>query len=160
MGRKGLSWALLIHPTQIYRKNDPAIIQQFISRNKASIKDLQQKVANVSGDELFALILQDHKQLKELLYDPRSLGAIMVGVFASNWINKKMEKWLGEKNAADTLSQSVANNVTPEMGLALLDVADVVRQYPAVIEYFHHAKDGPFLRIWPNWKTAMRSSKP
>lgn len=55
-----------------------------------------------------------------------------------------MEKWLGEKSAADTLSQSVANNVTSEMGLALLDVSDVVRQHPAVIEYFHHASDETF----------------
>jgi phosphoenolpyruvate synthase/pyruvate phosphate dikinase len=68
----------------------------------------------------------------------------MVGMYAANWINKKMEKWLGEKNVADTLSQSVSNNVTSEMGLALLDVSDVVRQYPAVIEYFHHAKDETF----------------
>jgi len=37
-----------------------------------------------------------------------------------------MEEWLGEKNVADTLSQSVPNNITSEMGLALLDVADVI----------------------------------
>ena len=55
-----------------------------------------------------------------------------------------MEKWLGEKSAADSLSQSVANNVTSEMGLALLDVADVVRQYPAVMEYFQHANNETF----------------
>ena len=38
-----------------------------------------------------------------------------------------MEQWLGEKNAADTLSQSVQNNITSEMGLALMEVADVIR---------------------------------
>src|SRR6476620_11547040 len=52
-----------------------------------------------------------------------------------------MKEWLGEKNAADTLSQSVPNNVTSEMGLALLDVADVIRPYPEVIEYLQHVKD-------------------
>jgi phosphoenolpyruvate synthase/pyruvate phosphate dikinase len=88
------------------------------------------------------LFYQDYHQLKKITYDPRSVGAIIVGLFASNWINKKMEKWLGEKNAADTLSQSVPYNVTSEMGLELLDVADVVRQYPAVRDYFEHdAKD-------------------
>lgn len=61
-----------------------------------------------------------------------------------------MEKWLGEKNAADSLSRSVANNVTSEMGLALLDVADVVRQYPAVMEYFQYANDETFLMTWPS----------
>jgi len=144
MRTKGLSWALPIQAIKIYRKNDVAIIQNLISHNEASIRDLQQRIANVSEDELFAFILQDHKQLKEIMYDPRSLGAIIVGVYAANWINKKIEKWLGEKSAADTLSQSVANNVTSEMGLALLDVSDVVRQYPAVIEFFHHATDETF----------------
>ena len=55
-----------------------------------------------------------------------------------------MRKWLGKKNAADTLSQSVANNITSEMGLALLNLADVVRQCPAVIAYFHNASDETF----------------
>jgi len=144
MRTEGLSWSVPIQAIKIYRKNDVAIIQNLISHNEASIRDLQQRIANVSGDELFPFILQDYKQLKEIMYDPRGMGAIIVGVFAAGWINKKMEKWLGEKSAADTLSQSVANNVTSEMGLVLLDVSDVVRQYPAVIEYFHHASDETF----------------
>ena len=56
-----------------------------------------------------------------------------------------MMEWLGEKNAADTLSQSVPNNITSEMGLALLDVADVIRPYPEVIDYLQHVKDDDFL---------------
>jgi phosphoenolpyruvate synthase/pyruvate phosphate dikinase len=55
-----------------------------------------------------------------------------------------MKKWLDEKNITDVLSQSLSNNVTTEMGLELLDVADVVRQYPAVLEYFQHADDETF----------------
>lgn len=53
-----------------------------------------------------------------------------------------MNEWLGEKNTADTLSQSVPNNITSEMGLALLDVADAIRPYPEVIAYLQHMKDG------------------
>eukprot|EP01098_Paradermamoeba_levis_P012648 TRINITY_DN5569_c0_g1_i1.p1 TRINITY_DN5569_c0_g1~~TRINITY_DN5569_c0_g1_i1.p1 ORF type:complete len:330 (+),score=13.85 TRINITY_DN5569_c0_g1_i1:44-991(+) len=53
-----------------------------------------------------------------------------------------MNEWLGEKNAADTISQSVPNNVTSEMGLALLDVADVIRRYPEVIDYFFQIQSG------------------
>lgn len=144
MRTEGLSWSMLIQAFRIYRKNDPAIIQNLIARNEASIKDLQQRIANLSVDELFDFIVQDHKQLKEIMFDPRGLGAIIVGVLVSGWINNKMEKWLGEKSAVDTLTQSVPNNVTSEMGLALLDVADVVRQSPAVIEYFQHASDETF----------------
>lgn len=141
MGREGMSWALIIHAVMIYLKNDAAVIQDLIARNEASIRELRQGIAGVSGNELFAFIIEDHKQLKKIMYEPRGYGAIIVGLLAANWLNKKMEKWLGEKSAADTLSQSVANNVTSEMGLALLDVSDVVRQYPAVIEYFQHAGD-------------------
>jgi pyruvate,water dikinase len=69
----------------------------------------------------------------------------MAAMDASSWINEKTNEWLGEKNAADTLSQSVPNNITSEMGLALLDVADVIRPYSEVIEYLQHVKDGTFL---------------
>ncbi len=69
----------------------------------------------------------------------------MAAIDASSWINEKMEQWLGEKNVADTLSQSVPNNITSEMGLELLDVADVIRPYPEVIEYLQHASDGDSL---------------
>jgi rifampicin phosphotransferase len=69
----------------------------------------------------------------------------MAAINASSWINEKMKEWLGEKNVADTLSQSVPNNITSEMGLALLDVADVIRPYPEVIDYLQHGKDDNFL---------------
>ncbi|MEZ4663941.1 MAG: hypothetical protein R2911_40930 [Caldilineaceae bacterium] len=51
----------------------------------------------------------------------------------------------GEKGVADTLTQSVPNNVTSEMGLALLDVADVIRPYPAVVAYLQQVKNDDFL---------------
>jgi pyruvate,water dikinase len=71
-------------------------------------------------------------------------GVAIAGIFASNWLKKHMEKWLNEKDVVDGLSQSLSNNVTSEMGLALLDVADVVRRYPAVIEYFQQSCDETF----------------
>ena len=54
----------------------------------------------------------------------------MAAMDATWWLNEQLQAWLGEKNAADTLTQSVPNNVTSEMGLALLDVADVIRPHP------------------------------
>ena len=61
------------------------------------------------------------------------------------WINEQMKEWLGETNVADTLSQSVPNNVTSEMGLALLDVADVIVPYPEIIDYLQHVEHDGFL---------------
>jgi phosphoenolpyruvate synthase/pyruvate phosphate dikinase len=95
--------------------------------------------------DLFDFILEDIPKLRKSLSDPQSFGAIMTGMNASSWINENMMEWLGEKNVADTLSQSVPNNITSEMGLALLDVADVIRPYPEVIEYLQHVKDDGFL---------------
>jgi len=69
----------------------------------------------------------------------------MAAIHASAWINEKMNDWLGKKNVADTLSLSVPNNVTSEMGMELLDVADVIRPYPEIIEYLQQVKDDNFL---------------
>src|SRR5437016_6702684 len=90
-------------------------------------------------------ILEDIQQLKKSLSGPQGFGVIMTAMNASSWINENMKEWLGEKNVADTLSQSVPNNITSEMGLALLDVADVIRPYPEVINYLQHIKDDSFL---------------
>ena len=144
MGAQGLSWKLPLQAIKIYRQNDSALIKNIMSRNEESVRDLQQRIANVSGDELFDFILQEDKRSMEIMADPKSVAAWMIGMLAAKWINSKMEKWLGEKSAVTVLSQSVDNNVTSEMGLELLDVADAVRNYPAVIDYFNHANDETF----------------
>ena len=64
---------------------------------------------------------------------------------ASWWLNEHLHEWLGEKNVADTLTQSVPNNVTSEMGLALLDVADAIRPYPEVVAFLQDVQDDGFL---------------
>jgi len=68
---------------------------------------------------------------------------------ATWWLNERLQAWLGETNAADTLTQSVPGNVTAEMGLALLDVADVIRPYPDVVAFLQHAEDENFLDELP-----------
>lgn len=142
---EGLSWRFFVQIVKTYRQNNPAIVQELIASSERSVQALKEKIVHVSGNDLFSFILEDYQELKKVMYNPQSLGLIMAAVYASNWINKKVEKWLGEKNVADTLSQSVDNNVTSEMGLALLDVADVVRQYPAVINYLRKVTHDDFL---------------
>ena len=68
---------------------------------------------------------------------------------ATWWLNEHLEAWLGEKNVADTLTQSVPHNVTSEMGLALLDVADVVRPHPEVVAHLQQVDDEGFLDELP-----------
>ncbi len=129
--------------TQI--ENDPTIVSNLIERSQASIEELRHTIQTKSGTDVFDFILEDIQQLKQSLFNPQSLSVILAAMDASSWLNEKMMEWLGEKNVADTLSQSVPNNITSEMGLDLLNVADVIRPYPEVIEYLQHVKDNNFL---------------
>ncbi|PFR89129.1 phosphoenolpyruvate synthase [Bacillus cereus] len=126
-------------------ENDPAIVTELIRNSEASLEELKQNMQLKSGVDVFDFILEDIQQLKKVLFNPQSIAVIMAGMNASTWINEKMEQWLGEKNVADTLSQSVQNNITSEMGLALMDVADAIRPYPEVIAYLQHVEDDSFL---------------
>jgi phosphoenolpyruvate synthase/pyruvate phosphate dikinase len=129
---------------QTLNEYDPSIVSDLIKASETSIEELKHNIQTKSGSDLFDFI-EDTGKLRKSLPDQRSFGAIMTAMNAASWINEKMMEWLGEKNAADTLSQSAPNNITSEMGLALLDVADVIRPYPEVIEYLQHAKDDNFL---------------
>ncbi len=139
-GNKVMSWS---YPAQF--ENNPTIVPDLIKSSQTSIEELKQTIQTKSGADLFDFIQEDIPQLKKILFNPQSFDVIMVAMYASSWINRKMMKWLGEKNVADTLSLSVPNNITSEMGLALLDVADVIRPYPEVIDYLQHVKDDNFL---------------
>jgi rifampicin phosphotransferase len=126
-------------------ETDPAIVTELIEHNQASIATLERDIRTQSGPALFDFILTDIQELKRLLFDPRSLPVIMAGMEATWWLNEHLQEWLGEKNAADTLTQSVTHNVTSEMGLALLDVADVIRPHPEVVAFLHEVEDDDFL---------------
>jgi phosphoenolpyruvate synthase/pyruvate phosphate dikinase len=138
---KGVS----IRNYQTLNDYDPAIVSELINRSQTAIESLKQNIDTKSGLNLFDFIRDDIQQLKKINSDPQSFGVIMTGMNASSWINEKMNEWLGEKNAADVLSQSAPNNITSEMGLALLDVADAIRPYPEVIEYLKRGSDDHFL---------------
>lgn len=126
-------------------ETDPAIVDELIGRSQDSIATLKRDIRTKSGSALLDFILADIQELKRLLLDPQSHQVIMAAIEASWWLNEQMRAWLGEKNAADTLTQSVPHNVTSEMGLALLDVADVLRPHPDVVAFLQHVEDEGFL---------------
>jgi rifampicin phosphotransferase len=94
---------------------------------------------------LLDFILADIGELKRILFDPRSHQVFMTPMDAAWWLNEQLQTWLGEKHAADVLTQSVPNNITSEMGLALLDVADVIRQHPNVVAVLERVENEGFL---------------
>ena len=131
--------------TQAQIENNPSIVSDLIRKSQTSIEEFKQNIQGKSGTDLIDFILEDIQELKRILFDPQSTAVFTAAINASIWINEKMNEWLGEKNAADILSQSVPNNITSEMGLDLMDVADVIRPYPEVIEYLQNVKEDNFL---------------
>jgi len=138
-----------LRPSPAPIEADPAIVAELIAGNEASVAALKRDIRTRSGSALLDFILADLQELKRVLFDPQSLRVIMVGMEATWWLNDQMQAWLGDKNAADALTQSVPHNVTAEMGLALLDVADVIRPHPDVVAFLEHVADDNFLDELP-----------
>ncbi|MFP2906623.1 rifamycin-inactivating phosphotransferase [Pyxidicoccus sp. 3LFB2] len=126
-----------------------AIVTELMERSQASLAALKRDLRTKSGPALLDFILEDLQELKRLLFDPRSHQVFTAAMDATFWLNEQLQAWLGEKNAADTLTQSVPDNVTSEMGLALLDVADVIRPSPDVVAFLQHVEDEGFLDELP-----------
>jgi len=126
-------------------ETDPAIVTELIGRSEASIAASQRDIGTKSGEALLDFIRADIQELRRILFDPQSHQVFMSAMEAAWWLNDQLEAWLGEKNAADTLTQSVPHNVTSEMGLALLDVADVIRPHPDVVAFLQHVEGEGFL---------------
>ncbi|MBF2477781.1 phosphoenolpyruvate synthase [Listeria marthii] len=124
---------------------DPAIVFDLVKNSENSIKKLQQTIKTKNGSDLLDFIAEDLTELKNVLFNPTSIDAIMAGMDASAWLNEHVYEWLGEKNVADKLSESAPNNITSQMGLELLDVADVIRPHPAVRAYLEQTKNPHFL---------------
>ena len=136
-------------PTSAPIEPDPAIVDELIAVSQNSIAALKRDIQGKSGPALLDFILSDIPELKRILFDPRSHQVFMTAMEATWWLNEKLQDWLGEKNAADVLTQSVPNNITSEMGLALLDVADVIRPHAEVVAFLERALNDGFLDELP-----------
>ncbi|MER5497786.1 rifamycin-inactivating phosphotransferase [Streptomyces sp. NPDC002561] len=124
---------------------DPAVVTELIGRSRASVAALERDIRTKTGPELFDFLTEAFEEHKRVLGDPLSMQVIMAGMEATWWLNDKLWEWLGEKNAADTLTLSAPDNITSEMGLALLDVADVIRPWPEVVAFLQDVRGEDFL---------------
>jgi phosphoenolpyruvate synthase/pyruvate phosphate dikinase len=130
-------------------ETDPAIVTGLIERSQLSNAALERDIRAKTGPALFDFLLAAIGDYKQVLGDPLNLQAIMAGMEATWWLNDKLQEWLGEKNAADTLTLSAPGNVSSELGLALLDVADVIRPHPEVVAFLAGVEDEGFLDELP-----------
>ncbi|MGW6391091.1 rifamycin-inactivating phosphotransferase [Streptomyces sp. NPDC055103] len=126
-------------------ETDPVVVTELIARSRASVTALERDIRTKSGPALFDFLLEAFAEHKRVLGDPVNMRAVMAGMEATWWLNDKLEEWLGEKNVADTLTLSAPGNVTSEMGLALLDVADVIRPRSEVVAFLRDVEDEGFL---------------
>jgi len=131
--------------TQVPIETDPAVVTELIARNQSSIAAVERNIRSKSGEALVDFIRADIQELRRILFDPQSHQVFMSAMEAAWWLNDHLQQWLGEKNVADTLTQSVPHNITSEMGLALLDVADVIRPHPEVVAFLQDVDDEDFL---------------
>ncbi|HEY8525442.1 MAG TPA: phosphoenolpyruvate synthase [Acidimicrobiales bacterium] len=114
-------------------ETDPAIVTGMIDEIRASVAAAADALRGKTGPELLDAILADAEEMKALLFGPRNHQVLMAGFEAAWWLDDHLGEWLGEKGAADTLIRSVPHDVTAEMGLALLDVADAIRPHPEAV---------------------------
>jgi pyruvate,water dikinase len=124
---------------------DRAIVADLIGRSQASIAALKGEIRTRSGSALLDFIRTDIQELRRILFDRQSHEVFMSAMEATWWLNEHVLAWLGEKNASDRLTQSVPDNITSEMGLGLLDVADAIRPHPEVVAFLRQAEDDGFL---------------
>ncbi|MEV6476616.1 rifamycin-inactivating phosphotransferase [Streptomyces sp. NPDC051657] len=129
-------------------ETDPAVVTELIGRSRTSVAALERDIRTKRGPALFDFLQEAFEEHKRVLADPLSMRALMAGMDATWWLNDRLREWLGEKNVADTLTLSAPDNITSEMGLALLDVADVIRPLPEVLAFLRdaeHLQDATFL---------------
>ena len=120
---------------------DPAIPAELIARSEASIASLKRDISAKSGPELLDFIRADFAELKRTLVDPQSHQVFMTAMEASWWLNEHDGNVARRKERCGHAHLSAPNNVTSEMGLALLDVADVIRPHRDVVAFLEHTRD-------------------
>lgn len=118
---------------------EPGLVDRLIKESEDKICELKKTINTKEGPELFDFIRADLKELNQHFSSPKSMEVVLSGMNAAIWINDRMQEWLGEKNVADTLSQSQPNNITSEMVLEMMDLADTIRPYPQIVQFLENA---------------------
>lgn len=139
---KAFPTALAILKNILYRENDRAIdmMDRFIAEK---VEENRRLLLEVAGPDRIT-------RIQEMLHTILTITVAKVAQYLPTalitykLIDNLSRRWLGDTAEMGGISKSPPGNVTTEMGLALGDVADTVRDHPAVIEYLKHADDETF----------------
>jgi pyruvate,water dikinase len=126
----------------LYRDNNQAIdeMNRFIDDQ---VQENTKKLQAVFGVERIAQIQKILPTLLPLVF-PKAVPYMGAAIITYKLVENLSKKWLGDAAELSSISKSPQGNVTTEMGLALGDVADAVRNHQAVIEYLKHADNATF----------------
>jgi pyruvate,water dikinase len=113
------------------------------------IAERRRRVEEASGPERVGRIRTILRSLFSDLVRRRVLQNVLSGVIAFRLIGSLSQRWLGDTAGLASLGRSPPGNVTTEMGLALGDVADVIRAHPGAIERLRRATDETLDRDLP-----------
>lgn len=128
---------------------DPEVVARLVARTWDAHAAAAEALGALSGPDVLAFVRRDVEDLQRVVLGPEVLPAVMASMDAAWWLDERMREWLGERGAADVLARAVPGDVTAEMGLALLDVADALRPHPEVVAHLRTVppgSDGGFLR--------------
>ncbi len=128
---------------------DAGLVAELVAQAEAGLAAATRALADRDGPALLQAVRADLEQLRQVLFDPRSLAVITAGLDAGRWLEETLSSWLGEQVRVDVLSQSVPGDVSAQMGLALLDVADAVRPHPAVLDLLRRVPGQDLLDALP-----------
>jgi pyruvate,water dikinase len=105
------------------------------------LAEWRRRIAEASGPERIKRIRTMLRSLFSDLVGMRALQNVLPGAIAFPLIGGLSRRWLGDAAELASLARSPRGNVTTEMGLALGDVADVIRAHPGAIERLRRSPD-------------------
>lgn len=126
------------------RSGDPELAKiQVENFMKERIAQTKQALAQVQGGER---IKEIQRQLGRLLQEilNRIIPCVAPGIIASALLKKIVVRKFKDTTELNKLNKSLPGNVTSKMGLELGDLADRLRELPAVQEYLKIAEDRTF----------------
>lgn len=125
--------------------NDPSQASHVYGWAEDKIAEAQRTLRQLSGGDRIRFIDKDKTEMLTWVLHGKMMGPFMAGMLSFELIDRLSKRWLGDSKETEDLSKSPPRNNTSEMGLALGDLADIIRQYPAVIAYLDQSGDNTLL---------------
>src|SRR5262249_50801914 len=110
-----------------------------------SVARWQQALGEASGPDRIARVRGMLRSLFPDVLRMKILQNVAPAMLAFRLIESLSTRWLGDAAELGDLAKAPRGNVTSEMGLALGDLADVVRTHPGAIERLRAADDTTLL---------------